>query len=97
MAELDWAEADGNYVNLHFGKESHLQREKLSALEAQLDPARFVRVHRSALVNVDRVRELRQSFHGDYTIVLQSGSEVPLGRAQKDEFLRRLGELGEKG
>lgn len=96
VAELDWAEADGNYVRLHFGKESHLQREKLSSLEAQLDPARFVRVHRSALVNVDRVRELRQSFHGDYTIVLQTGGEVPLGRAQKDEFLRRLGEVGEK-
>lgn len=94
VAELDWAEADGNYVRLHFGKESHLQREKLSALEAQLDPARFVRVHRSAVVNVDRVRELRQSFHGDYTIVLQSGGEVPLGRAQKDELLKRLGDVG---
>ncbi len=91
--EIDWAEADGNYVRLHFGKESHLQREKLSALESQLDPSVFVRVHRSALVNVDRVKELRQSFHGDYVIVLQSGAEVPLGRHQREEFLRRLGKV----
>ncbi len=91
VGELDWIEADGNYVRLHFGKESHLQREKLGSLEAQLDPGKFARVHRSAVVNLDRIRELRQAFHGDYVIVLQNGAEVALGRQHREEFLRKIG------
>ena len=90
VEELDWAEAEGNYVKLHFGRESHLQRETLAALESRLDPARFVRVHRSALVNLDRIRELRPLFHGEHVIVLQSGAEVALGRQYRDDFLGRL-------
>ena len=90
VEELDWAEAEGNYVKLHFGRESHLQRESLAALESRLDPARFVRVHRSALVNLDRIRELRPLFHGEHVIILQSGAEIALGRQYREEFLRRL-------
>ena len=90
VADLDWAEADGNYVRLHFGRESHLQRERLGALETQLDPARFIRVHRSALINLDRVRELKPSFHGDYLVVLESGAEMTLGRNYRDQVMDRL-------
>jgi two-component system LytT family response regulator len=90
-ADLDWAEADGNYVRLHFGRESHLQRERLGALETQLDPTRFVRVHRSALINLERVREMRPSFHGDYVVVLETGAEITLGRNYREEVMARLG------
>lgn len=90
VEELDWAEAEGNYVKLHFGRESHLQRETLAALESRLDPACFARVHRSALVNLDRIRELRPLFHGEHVIVLQGGAEVALGRQYRDDFLARL-------
>lgn len=91
-SELDWIESEGNYVRLHFGSESHLQREKLGALEARLDPRRFARPHRSVLVNIDRIREMRQVFHGDYVIVLKSGIEVPLGKPYRERFLERLSE-----
>lgn len=89
-SELDWIESEGNYIRLHFGNESHLQREKLGALEARLDPKRFARPHRSVLVNIDRIREMRQVFHGDYVIVLKSGIEVPLGKPYRERFLERL-------
>jgi two-component system, LytTR family, response regulator len=90
-AELDWAEADGNYVRLHFGRDSHLQRERLGALETQLDPARFARVHRSALINLERVREMRPTFHGDYIVVLESGAEITLGRNYRENVMGLLG------
>src|SRR6185295_14470904 len=63
-AEIDWLEAEGNYVRLHSGKESYLLRDTISALEAQLDPKQFLRVHRSAIVNIDRIQELQPWFHG---------------------------------
>lgn len=90
-SELDWIESEGNYVRMHFGAESHLQREKLSALEARLDPKRFARPHRSVLVNIDRIKEMRQVFHGDYVVVLKNGIEVPLGKPYRERFLDRLG------
>lgn len=93
-ADLDWAEADGNYVRLHFGPDSHLQRERLGALETQLDPARFVRVHRSALINLDRIREMQPSFHGDYVVVLESGAEITLGRNYREQVMARLARPG---
>ncbi len=92
--DLDWAEADGNYVRLHFGRDSHLQRERLGALETQLDPARFVRVHRSALINLERVKEMKPSFHGDYVVVLESGAEITLGRNYREQVMARLGRPG---
>ncbi len=92
VAELDWAEAEGNYVRLHFGGESYLQRDKLSLLESRLDPRRFARPHRSVVVNIDRVRELRQVFHGDYIVVLKTGAEVPLGKQYRERFLQQVSE-----
>lgn len=90
VTELDWAESEGNYVRLHFGNEAHLQREKLSALEAMLDPAHFARPHRSILVNIDRIKELRQVFHGDYLVILRNGVEVPLGKPYRERFLAQV-------
>jgi two-component system LytT family response regulator len=96
-SDLDWVEADGNYVRLHFGRESHLQRERLGALETQLDPARFVRAHRSALINLERVREMRPSFHGDYIVVLETGAEITLGRNYREAVMERLAGAGGEG
>jgi two-component system LytT family response regulator len=87
--EIDWVEAEGKYVRLHVGKESYLVREAISQIEAQLDPKRFLRIHRSTIVNLDRVRELQPWFHNDYRVILRDGTELMLSRSCR----KRLGEL----
>lgn len=78
--DVGWISAAGNYVELHIGRESHLVRGSLQDVEARLDPARFVRVHRSTIVNVARIREMQPWAHGDMLLVLDDGSEVRLSR-----------------
>src|SRR5678815_411290 len=70
VEEIDWIEADGNYAKLHIGPKSHLLREKMHDLEKQLDPDKFVRIHRSIIVNLNRIKELQPHFNGDYIVVL---------------------------
>jgi two-component system LytT family response regulator len=89
--EIDWLEAEGNYVRLHTGKESYLLRDTISALESQLDPKRFVRVHRSAIVNIDRIQELQPWFHGEYRIILREGVQLTLSRSYKEKLHEILG------
>jgi len=86
---IDWIEAAGNYARLHVGKEHHLLRETMKTLEARLDPAKFVRIHRSAIVNLERIRELQPSFHGEFTVVLEDGAQLTSSR-NYGEPLRRL-------
>lgn len=88
--EIDWIEADGNYAKLHVGRKSHLLREKMHDLEAQLDPERFVRIHRSAIVNLDRIKELHPHFNGDYIVVLEDGSQLKLSRSRREQLESRL-------
>jgi two-component system LytT family response regulator len=91
--DVDWIEACGNYVTLHVGAETHLLRETLSHLENRLDPGRFLRIHRSWLVNLDCIKELTPLFNGDYTVVLRSGDELTLSRTYRDrlqELIERL-------
>lgn len=91
--DIDWIEACGNYVTLHVGPETHLLRETLSHLENRLDPGRFLRIHRSRLVNLDCIKELTPLFNGDYTVALQSGDELTLSRTYRDrlqELIERL-------
>src|SRR5262249_30355617 len=76
--EIDWIEAQGNYVNLHSRGRSCLFREAMGSLEGRLDPRRFRRIHRSTIVNVDSIRELRACFHGDYKVFLKDGTELRL-------------------
>lgn len=78
--EISWIAAADNYVFLHTAGGSHLVRTSLKALEQKLDPARFVRVHRSAMVNLTRVRELQPLAHGDYDIVLHDGTRLTASR-----------------
>jgi two-component system, LytTR family, response regulator len=77
-SEIDWIEAQGNYVALHVGKEKYLFRSSLNSLEGQLDPKVFRRIHRSTVVNVDAIRELHPYFRGDYRVVLRGGEELKL-------------------
>ncbi len=91
--EIDWIEAEGNYVRVHFGKQSSLIRETLSRLAAQLDPRKFPRIHRSGLVNIDRIQELRPWSHRDWRIILRSGVELRLSRNYRDHLSQLLGKL----
>jgi two-component system LytT family response regulator len=90
-AEIDWCEASGNYVRLHVGHDSHLFRETMNSLESKLDPRRFVRVHRSTIVNVEQIEELRSSLGGESTVFLRNGVKVTLSRGYRDSFQERFG------
>ena len=81
--ELDYIEAAGNYVRLHADGEEYLYRETMARLEAALDPAKFARIHRSTIVNVDRVKELYPLFRGDYTVVLRDGRQLTLAKSYR--------------
>ena len=77
---IEWIEAQGDYVMLHIQKSGHLVRETMSALEKRLDPRRFARIHRSAIVNLDFIRELRPMWGGDYRVFLENGTQLTLSR-----------------
>lgn len=87
---IDWLEARDNYVRLHVGSAHYLVRGKISALERRLDPRRFLRVHRGALVNVDRIVEVRSGLRGE-TVILSTGVQLPVGSTRRDDLLQRLG------
>jgi two-component system, LytTR family, response regulator len=89
--EIDWIEGAGVYVQLHVGGKRHLHRETLSNLEQQLDPGRFVRIHRSTIVNVERVKELVPYFHGEYVVMLEDGTKLKLSRSYRDRLPAILG------
>jgi two-component system LytT family response regulator len=89
-SEIDWIEAADNYACLHCAKETHVLRETMSELEARLDPARFIRVHRSAIVNLDRIKELQPWFRGDYKVVLNDGTELTLTKSHREKLESRL-------
>jgi len=90
LADIDMVESADNYVKLYAGKETHLLRETLGALEEKLPPARFVRISRSAIVNVESVKELHPMFHGEYSVTLKNGSRATLTRSHREQ-LRLLG------
>jgi two-component system, LytTR family, response regulator len=90
-SEIDWIEAAGNYVSLHVKKESYLLRETIGGMESQLDPAMFPRIHRSQIVNLDRIRELRPWSHGDYHVILRDGIQLTLSRTYRDRLHQLLG------
>lgn len=91
--EIDWVEADGNYVKLHQGREVHLWRTALHDAEERLAQSGFLRVNRSTLVNLDRVHAWEPMFHGDSTIVLHDGSRVTLTRTHRERFEERVRRL----
>jgi two-component system LytT family response regulator len=84
--EIDWVEAAGNYLRLHVGKEEHLLRETMNGLEARLDPQHFLRIHRSTIVNLERVKQMQASFHGEYVVLLHDGTRLTLSRGYRDKL-----------
>jgi len=93
VEDVDWINAEGNYVALHTAGRTHLVRDTIKSLETRLDPAKFMRVHRSAIINVDRLRKLQPYFHGEYVITLQDGTTLTSSR-NYSERLRALLEQG---
>jgi len=83
VAQIDWLEASGNYVEIHAGPQSFLHRERLRVLEGQLDPAQFVRIHRSTIVQRSAVKELRPLPGGDYSVILWSGAPLRMSRTYR--------------
>jgi two-component system LytT family response regulator len=92
VADIEWIEAADYNVRIHTAEQTYTTRETLSGLAEQLDPRRFVRVHRSTIVNLDRVREIQPYFHGAYILVLHDGTEVRLSRARRHAFEEALGQ-----
>jgi len=83
-ADIDWIEASGNYVTLHVGREAHLVREILAAFEAQLSPREFLRISRSAIVNLDRVRHIEPAFNNEHVVVLADGTRLEVTRSVRE-------------
>jgi len=88
--EIDWIEAAGNYVRLHVGTQAHLLRETMNAIESRLDPERFFRIHRSRIVNVERIQEMQPWLNGEYSIVLRTGARLTISRGYREKLQEKL-------
>jgi two-component system, LytTR family, response regulator len=84
--EIDWVEASGNYVKVHTKTDAHLLRESMKNMEGKLDPKTFVRIHRSAIVNIDRIKELEPWFHGEYIVIMRDGTRLTASRVFSDRL-----------
>lgn len=92
--DLDWVESADNYVVLHIGHESHMHRETMNAMEEQLPEPKFMRISRSTIVNVDRIKELQPLFHGEYAVILRNGTRLTLSRTYREKLDKLMGRLG---
>ena len=94
IADVDWLESADNYVTLHVGRRTYLIRQTMKALEERLDTARFLRIRRSVMVNVDRVVELRPEHHGEHAVRLQDGTLLASTRTYAEALRQFLASLG---
>jgi two-component system LytT family response regulator len=92
--EVDWIEASHNYVRIHVGKDVHLLRETIGEIETRLESERFLRIHRSLIVNVDRIRRLEACGYGEYLVVLHDGKKLSLSRGYRERLDRLVDKLG---
>jgi len=88
---VDWVEAADNYVKLHVGKETHLLRETMAEMDRLLDPRRFVRIHRSTILNVDRIHTIESWGAGEFLFILADGSKLASSRSYRDRLRSVLG------
>lgn len=84
--EIDWIEADGDYMRLHAGSKSHLLRETMNNLAAKLDPEKFLRIHRSSIVNVERIKDIQPLFKGEHLLTLKDGRRLKMSRGYRDKL-----------
>jgi len=91
VEDIDWIEAADNYVSLHVGNEEHLHRETMAAMEQQLPESKFMRISRSTIVNLDRIKELQPLFHGEYAVILRNGAKLTLSRSYREKLSTLLG------
>jgi two-component system LytT family response regulator len=91
LGEIHWVEAAANYVRLNTGKDSYLFRETISRISERLNPAHFVRIHRSVIVNVTRIKELIPVNSGEYVVVLHSGKELSCSRSYRANLQQLIG------
>lgn len=90
-ADVDWIEASGNYVKLHRGANTLMLRESLASVEANLDPNAFIRVHRGAIVNIARIKEVQPWFSGAAVLILSTGQRLTVSRSYRKQFEARFG------
>lgn len=88
--DIDYVQAEDYYVKLHVGRKGHLLRETMNEMEAKLDPSQFLRIHRSSIVNIERIRELQQHFNGEYIVLLHDGTELKLSRSRREQLQNLL-------
>ncbi|MEZ5427965.1 MAG: LytTR family DNA-binding domain-containing protein [Pyrinomonadaceae bacterium] len=91
--EIDWIGAEGTYVSLNIGNKSNLLRESMKNLEEKLDPTKFIRIHRSTIVNIFRVKELQPEFRGEYLVILENGKRLKLSRSYRENLEKLLNEV----
>jgi two-component system LytT family response regulator len=91
VRDIDWIEAEGDYLRLHVGRGHHVLHEAMRSLERQMDPARFVRIHRSTIVNVERIKELQPYSRGEYVVILHDGTRLKLARGSRAKLESALG------
>jgi two-component system LytT family response regulator len=91
IEDIDFIQAAGHYLELRTGTTTHLVRDSIGTMEARLDPARFARIHRSIIVNVDRIRELKPAFHGEFLVVLHSGARLRCSRTYAERLTKAMG------
>jgi two-component system LytT family response regulator len=84
--DIDYIEAEGNYLSLQVGKEAHLIRSAMHQFEEKLDPEKFARIHRSTIINLDRVKEMHPMFNGDQLVIMKNGKELTLSRNYRDRL-----------
>jgi len=92
--EVDWVEAQGDYVCLHVQGKKHLARQKISRLDRELPSHMFLRIHRSTIVNLDRIKELQPLFYGEYAVILQDGTRLTMSRSFRERAFQRLIPVG---
>ena len=93
-SDIDWIDAAGDSVRLHVGKTTHVIRKSMGEMVAALDPGQFLRIHRSTIVNIARVKELQPWFHGEYVVVLHDGTRLKLSRGHREKLASILGGPG---
>ena len=91
VSEIDWIESEGNYINIHTNSETHLLRETMKNIESKLDPALFIRIHRSRIVNIEKIKELHRGANNNFIVVLKDGSHMNMSNRYWDKFNKIIG------